>query len=251
MKILWIALAIFGVLLLLLLSIPLYAKATIRAVYKKKLRLVLQIGKIPITLISDKEKKPKDLKPCRNPRRILKRELRLHEKRRIKNAKKQRKKLLKQQKKAEKKALEKGKPKPNAIDYVQMAGSLLRKLYKNTSGRIDFRIRRLHLSVACRDSADTALLYATTQQGVIYLLHWVETHFNYVKKDPDAVRITAGFGTEKTQADVDVSASMHLSAAIAIAIGMLRAYRREKTLAKHKAQSRAYKKSRSQADDAA
>lgn len=251
MKVLWIALAIFGALLLLVLSIPLYAKATIRVVCKKKLRLVLQIGRIPITLISDKEKKQKEPKRCRNPRRVLKKELRLQKKRRKKDAKKQQKKQLKMQKKAEKKALAKGKQKPNAIDYVQMAGTLLQDLYKKTSGRIDFRIRRLHLCMACKEASSTALLYAATLQGVVYLLNWVETHFNYVKKDPDAVRVTAGFGSEKTAVDIDVSASMHLSAAIAVAVGMLRAYRRELKLAKSKAEFRALEKKAAKTNDAA
>ena len=248
---LWIVLAILGALLLLVLSLTLYGKATVRIVFRKKLRVVLQIGRIPITLISDKEKKPKELKRCRNPRRVLKKELRLWKKHRIKEAKKQRKKQNKKLKKAQKKALNKGKPKPNVIDYAEMAWVLLQDLLDNTSGRIDFRIRRLHLAIATKEASSTALLYATAQQGIIYLLHWVETNFNYVQKDRDAIQIFADFGSEKTSADIDVSASRHLSSAISVAWGMLGAYRDELKFAQSKAEERAAKKSAASSHKAA
>ena len=243
MKLLWIALAVLGALLLLALSFILYSKATIRVVCKKKLKLVLQVGRIPITLISDKEKKPKELVRCRNPRRVLKKELRLQEKRRKKAAKKKQNKAKKAQKKAKKKALAKNKPTPNVLDYVKMVGPLLRDLHKKTAGRIDFRIRRIHLRIASKDSASTALLYAGVQQGVTYLLYWLENHFhNRVITDPDAVYVAADFGNEKTSVDIDISATMYLSAAIALAVGMLRSYRRESTLAKRRAEFRALEK---------
>lgn len=242
MKLLWIVLAVLGVLLLLVLSLILYGKATLRVVCQKKLRLVLQIGRIPITLISDKEKKPKDLVRCRNPRRVLKKELRLQEKRRIKAAKKKQNKAKKAQKKAKKKALAKGQPTPNVLDYAKMVGPLLRDLYKKTAGRIDFRIRRMHLMIASKDAATTALLYAGVQQSVTYLLYWLENHFNRITRDADAVCVVADFGSEKTSVDIDISATMHLSAAIALAAGMLRSYRRERTLAKRRAEFRALEK---------
>lgn len=242
MKVLWIILTVLAVLLLLIIAFLAYGKATVRLICKNKLKLVLQIGPIPITLISDKEKQPPELVRCYNPKRVLKKELRLQEKRRKDAEKKKKANARKAEKKAHKKELAKRRPKPNVFDYAEMVLTLLRELYRKTSGRIDFRIRRLHLYIASGDSATTALLYVGGMQALVYLTRWIETKFNRVEREPDAAQVIADFGTEKTHVDIDVSAKMYISAAIAVAIGMLSAYRRENKLALSRAEFRSIEK---------
>lgn len=242
MKLLWIVLAVLAVLLLLILSLPLYGKASIRIIFRKKLKLVLMIGKIPITLVSDKEKKAPELKRCHNPERVLRKERRLQKKLRKKAAIKKKKKALKAEKKAKKKALAKALPSPSIPDYISMVFALLRELYKKTSGRIDIHVRRMHLYLASGDAATTAILYAGTLQTLSYLFTWINTHFNRVIREPGDMEVIADFGAEKPHADIDIAATMHLSTAIAIAVGMLRAYRREMKTARRRAEFRALEK---------
>lgn len=242
MKVLWIILTVLAALLLLVVAFLMYGKATIRLICKNKLRLVLQVGPVPITLISDREKQPTELVRCFNPDRVLKKELRLQEKRRKNAQKNKRENARKAEKKARKKALAQGRPKPNLFDYGEMVLTLLRELYNKTSGRIDFRIRRLHIYLASGDAATTAMLYTAGMQALVYLIRWVETKFNYVEREADAARVIADFGSEKPHVDIDISAKMYISAALAVAIGMLRAYRRENKLAHSRSEFRELEK---------
>lgn len=238
MKVLWIVLAVLAALLLLILAVLFFGKATVRIVCKKKLRLVLKIGIIPITLISDKEKKAPELKRCKNPKRVLKKELRLQEKRRINAAKKKQKKAKKAERKAEKRSLAGGHNKPNVIDYAQMIQALLGELYAKTAGNIDFRIRRLHIYVASGDAATTAILYSGTVQALLCLIRWIELNFNRVERRPGDAEVIADFGAKKTHVDVDLSATLYLFSAISVAIGMLRAYHSESNLVQEAADLR-------------
>ena len=131
-----------------------------------------------------------------------------------------------------------------------MAGVLLKDLFKSTSGRIDFRIRRLRLALATKESASTALLYGAAVQSITYLLNWVRVNFNRVQTDDHALEIFADFGSEKTSVDIDVSASMHLSSAISVALKILRSYRAELKIAKRNARLRALEKNAASTDNA-
>lgn len=242
MQILWIILTILAVLLLLVLLLLLYGKATLRIICRERLRLVLRIGPIPITLVSDKEKKPPSLKRCHHPERTLRKELRLHKKRLIKAAKKNQRKAKKAEKKATKRALAAKQQKPHPFDYLKLVKALLRELSRRTSGRIDFKIRRLHIYVASDDASKTALLYAGCVNALNLLLRWIESRFNHIERDAGAADVFADFGTIKPHADIDLSATMHLSSAISVALGMLKAYRREQRLLKKRVAARAAKK---------
>ena len=52
----------------------------------------------------------------------------------------------------------------------------------------------------------------------------------------------ADFASEKSHIDIDISAKMHISEAITVALGMLKAYRREKKFALSRAEFRALEK---------
>ena len=236
--ILWI----LGGILLLILLVILFGSARIRIVCREKVRVVLYVCGIPITLVSDKPKKkdlPKELKDCKNPEEILKREKRRLQKAEKKAAKKEEKKKQKaalkaQKKKKHQKQHQEGKKKqkdpskPTLSENLSMIFALLKKLYQATNGKFRLRVRRLHILVGTDDAAKTAILYGATVQSVSYILQWLQTHFIPIRRSPGAMTIDADFVSGKTSADIDLFCSLKIRRAIVIAIRMLMAYLKEK-----------------------
>lgn len=243
-----VILAILGGILLLILLLILFGSAKIRIICREKVRVVLYVCGFPITLVSDKKKKkdrPKELKDCKNPNAILKRERRKLRKAEKKAAKKQEKekkkaalkaKRKKQHQKGEKK--KKDPSKPTLSENLSMIFALLKKLYQVTNGKFRLRVYRLHILVGTDDAAKTAILYGATVQSVSCILQWLQTHFIPIRRDEGAMTIDADFVSGKTSADIDLCCSLKLRRAIVIGLRMLMAFLKEKEKVDQKVQAR-------------
>ena len=157
---------VIGIALLIALILA-FGHASVRVVYTEKLKVVARIVGIPITLVSDKqkkEKKKKDLASCLNPNAVLRRELR----RKRREAKRAYRKQLRAEKKSQKKAQKKADGKliaPNLLENLQMIAALVKVVYAETNGRISLRVYRMHVTVGTDDAAKTALLYGAPGFG--------------------------------------------------------------------------------------
>ena len=82
MTALWIFLGVFFGLLLLISLLFFFGKAGIRIRYDGKIRITAYVLSVPIVLIGKEQKEPpaKDLARCKNPERVLKKELKKQKK---------------------------------------------------------------------------------------------------------------------------------------------------------------------------
>ena len=239
-----IAIVLGGLFLLLLLI--LLGKAKIRIVCREKVRVVASVLGIPFTLVSDKEPQPqapRDLARCLHPDKALRRELRKQRRESAKAWKKQ----LKDARKAEKKAAKKQKkkqlqqqssqkaPTPNVKEKLEMVFSLLKQLYQHTSGKFRLHIRRMHISVATDNAADTAILYGVAVASASCILQWLQDHFIPIHRKEGSMQIQADYLSEKSHVDIDIVCSVRLYRAVGIGICMLMAYGKEKRLSYKKA----------------
>lgn len=232
----------------LIATLLILGKAKVRIVCREKLRVVLYVLGVPITLVSDRKKEPKlkDLSRRLFPEAAMRRELR--KKRRAakralaKRKKADRKKQLRAQKKKAKAAALKqsNAPKPSVGDRIGMVTALLKRLYCVSRGRMQVRINRMQISVATDDAAKTAILYGVAVQGVSYLLSWADAHLVHLVRNEDAVAVTTDYLSEKTRLEIDIVCSIHLSAALGIAIRMLISYLSQSRKAKLNAAARAH-----------
>ncbi len=244
-----IILSVLGALLLLVILLLLFGNAKIHIVCREKLRVVASICGVRFTLISDKKKEKKKKKSkepprCRNPKNILKKELRQKER----EAKKAEKKRLRAEKKAKKKKAKRAGvpaeycPTPNLKENLEMILALLKRLYRETRGKIGIHFRKMYIRVATDDAAKTALLYATILQSATLLLNFVEEKFNHVKRKDGAMEITPDYLASTCQADIDLICSVKIRRALVIALRMLNEYNYEKRRAYRKAALREKKK---------
>ncbi len=237
---LWIVLGIVCAIALVLL----FGNASIRIVCREKLRVVASICGIHITLVSDKEPKPKKVKnlsECKNPEAVLRRELR----RRQKEARKAEKRRLKAQKKAAKKAAKKKQqaatrplPTPNLKEKLDMILALVKKLYELTRGKLRVRVRRMHIKVGAEDAAKTAILYGVILQNASCLLSLIENKFTHIKRKDGEMQIEPDYLSGKCSADIDLTCSFKLRRIIVIGVSMLFAFNKEKSRAIKKAAAR-------------
>lgn len=237
--------AILGGLILLILLLLLLGSAKLRIVCREKIRVVVYVLGIPITLVSDKEpkeKKPRDLTRCHNPDRVLRRELRRQKREAAKAEKKRRKAERRTQKKAKKKQVQKqaraSKPTPNLRDKLEMILSLLKQLYRHTNGKFRLHVRKMHLWVGSDNAADTAVLYGVILASASCILEWLQLHFIPIRRKPGAMTVQPDYLSEKCYADIDIICSVRLYRAAGIGIKMLLAYRKENQIAHQKAKRR-------------
>ncbi len=233
---LWILLAILGGLLLLVLFLLLFGKASVHITCCEQVRVVLTIlGILSIPLISEK-KEPKP-RICRDPKRVLRRE---RKKAKLAAKKTQKKNLRARQKAAQKKvAAKSNRPKPNLLDNIAMVTALIKELYRKTNGKIVLRVKRMHLYVSSSDAANTAFIYAAILQAAVYLFEWIERKFTHILRKDGAMQIIPDFVSGKMRADIDISVGIHFRHAIPLALALLKAYKRESRLALKKAMQRA------------
>ncbi len=232
---LWILLAVIAVLLMLLTVSVCAGRASLRITFRERLRVVLYLHGVPITLVSDKTEKKKR-KRCRNPRAVLKRELR--------EARRAEKKAARKREKARRRAIQKrtkkqsGAPSPNLIENIGMITALVKAAYRLTRGRVEIRVHKMQIAVATDDAATTAYLYAGVLQATTFLCQTIESNYTHIERSKDAMQVTAAFGAQKTTAEIDISIKIIFSRALSVAHGMWRAYRREKKKALQKAKAR-------------
>ncbi len=231
----------------LIAALLILGKAKVRIICREKLRVVLYVMGIPITLFSNEPKEEaekKDLSRCRNPERVLKRTLRQKkraaQKALAKKRKTERKKALRDaQKKAKKEAKRQSNvPSPNIKENLDMIIVLLKRLYRVTHGKFHLRVRKLHIRIGTDDAAKTAILYGVVVQSASYLLAWIDSHILHVERDDGALRIEPNYLEAKVRAEVDIVCSVHLSAALRIGVRMLFSYLTEKSKANKKAEAR-------------
>ncbi len=232
----------------LIATLLILGKIKVRIVCREKLRVVLYVLGVPITLVSDRKKEPelqdlsRRLFPEAALRRELKRKRRAAKRALAKRKKAERKKQLRAQKKKAKKAAQKesGEPKPSVSDRIGMVTALIKRLYRVSRGRMHVQINRMHLAIGTDDAAKTAILYGVAAQGVSYLLAWLKAHIVRLSQDEGAVSVTPDYLSEKTRIDIDIVCSIHLSSALGIGIRMLVAYLTQSHNAKLNAKARAH-----------
>ena len=251
MIILWIILAIIAIPILVILL----GSIRVRIVYREKVKVQVGTCGINVTVVSDKEKKkkePRRLEKCRNPEKVLKRELKKQEKAAAKKAKKaaqkrekaKRKKELKKQMKLQK-AQEAHKPQgpnPNVKENLDMILALLKKLYHVTRGSIKLHFRRMHIAIGTGDAAKTAVMYGAVVQSASYLLNFIEAKFTHLKRDYGDMTIYPDYTASKTTVDVDIVCKIKIRKLISIGVSMLLAFLHERAKAKKKAALREQKK---------
>ena len=241
MKLLWIALAVLAGLLLLVLLLLFFGSARIRIVFRTRLRVVLYICGVPITLLSDQDP-PGNPTPaeCLDPYELLTRERRKSKRKARKEAKKAQRKARKAAKKAKKAPKPSATPapkppSPNLKENLEMIVVLLKKLYQVTNGKFRLHVKQLHLRVATDDAAKTAILYGVLVQILSELLQWLQEKFIPIRRSPHSIRLIPAFGDPVSSAEIDLICSLRLYRAIGIALPMLLTYQKEKQGAAQKA----------------
>lgn len=227
---LWIVLALLSLLLIIIL----FGTVKIRIVYRDKVRLKVGLWIPFFTVISDKpkkEKEPKKLETCKNPEKVLQRELKRQEKEAARAARKKARQAEKKRKKALKKADQKKKkklkreqqaqsgktpPKPNVIENLEMILTILKKLYGATRGKFKLRLRRMYIAVGTGDAAKTAMLYGVIVQSASYLLNFLNAYLIPMKKNNGEVNVYPDYTASKTTVDVDIVCSFKIRSLIAI-----------------------------------
>ncbi len=226
MPALWITLGVLGGLIVLIIALLAFGKAHVRITCKEDIRMTLRIAFIRIPLYKEKKKKEAaPLSECTDPSKALRAET----ERRKKAEKKQKKALRKQQRKEAKQKRSGGKQGGllsdlTLADKLRTLKSLLRILYRSTNGRITLNIKRLHLTVATRDAAKTALLYGALTASVSGILYWLDGHYMKLEYEEDSISSRADFSSEHCTFDLDISASLHLRSALRLLKDLLPVY---------------------------
>jgi len=254
--VLWIILAIIALPILVILL----GSVRVRIVYREKVKVQVGTCGINVTVVSDKEKKekkPRRLEKCRNPEKVLARELKKQEKaaekaarkaeqKRLKAKKKKALKALKKQQKAEEAQKPKG-PKPNVKENLDMILALLKKLYRVTKGNVKLHFRRMHIAIGTGDAAKTALTYGIVVQSASYLLNFIESKFTHLKRSYGDMTVYPDYTASKTTVDVDIVCKIKIRKLISIGVSMALAFLRERS----KAQKKAVLRERKKAEEAA
>ena len=88
------------------------------------------------------------------------------------------------------------------------------------------------------DAAKTALLYGAVVQATAYICQLIESHYQHVERDDGDMTVTPDYVSGKCSAEVDFRFQVSVVAGIRIALRLLTAYRKEKTMAHKKARIR-------------
>ena len=256
MIILWIILAILAIPVLVILL----GSIRVRIVYREKVKVQVGTCGINVTVVSDKEKKekkPRRLEKCKNPEKVLKRELKKQKKVAEKAAKKaaakrEKAKLKKAQKKAKKaqKVQDASKPqppKPNVKENLDMILALLKKLYCVSRGSLKLHFRKMHIAVATGDAAQTAIQYGIIVQSASLILNFIEDNFTHLKRKFGDMTVYPDYTSSKTHVDIDIVCKIKIRKLIAIGVTMALTFLKEWKKAKKKAAKRVQQK----AEDAA
>ncbi|MBE6600961.1 MAG: DUF2953 domain-containing protein [Ruminococcaceae bacterium] len=225
MNVLWIILAVLGGILLLLGLLLAFGRAKLRIRYRENLRITVYICGIPIPIRTKKkeEKKKKNLSRCRNPERVLRRELRRQKKaaqRAHTRAERKKVRALQKKKRAQQHGQSKSSP-LRLIENLELILQLLKTLRKETKGQIRLRIRAMQIHVGTEDAAKTAILYGTVLQSASFLLGWIDTHFKRVPSREGELEISPDYLSGATSANIDIECSLYVSKLISLALKLL------------------------------
>ena len=242
MTALWIILGAFAGLLLLISLLLFFGKAGVRIQYDGKLKVTAYVFAIPISL-AGKEKEenaPKNLARCRNPERVLKKEL----KRQKKAAKKAYQKALEKKKRAAQHALQKEQEKANQPslgihDHLGIILEILKVLRSGTKGRIRVRIRQIRIRIATGDAAKTAILYGAVLQSASYLIEWVNNRVCRVCRKSDALEIIPDYLGTSSSAHVNIHCSMRIFQLAMLAFHLFNTHKEETEKAVRRAKTKA------------
>ena len=242
MTALWIVLGVLLGLILLVSLLFFVGKAGIRIRYDETLRVTLYVFAIPIQLVGKDRKsdEKKNLSRCRNPERVLKKEL----KRQKKAAKKAYKKALEKKKRAAEHALQKKLEKANTPALgikanLEIIHELLKTLRDGTTGRINIRVRQLKIRIATEDAAKTAILYGVVLQSASYLLEWIDSSFNQVRRNTKEMEIVPDYLTTSTTAKIDIHCSMRIFRLAFLVFDLFNTHKEEKSKAIRRARKKA------------
>lgn len=235
---LWIVLAIVVLFCILIF----FGSAKIRISYNGKPDITASVAGIRFRILPQKVAADgdhgTDLADCKNPDRILRKELKRQKKIAAKLEKKRRKAAKKEAKRLrnlEKQPIPPVVPAPNLKENLQMILALVKKLYRETGGRLHIRIDHCHISVGTDDVAKTAVLYGVCIQGVAALLELTKSGYPHTRYKTEDISVTPDYLSEKSSADLLVICSVRLFRLIGIGLRMLMAYNREKQRAQEKA----------------
>ncbi len=239
-----ILLAILGGILFLILLLILFGTVRVRIACGEKVRVMVSVCGIPVFRTpAKKEERQKELKDCKNPEALRKRErkkLLKAEKKAAEKREKQKKKaaLKAEKKKQNKKKKEKDPSKPTLSENLSMIFALLKKLYQVTNGKFRLRVYRFHLLVGTDDAAKTAILYGTAVQSVSCIFQWLQAKFIPIRREEGCMTLRADFVSGKTSADIDICCSLKIRRALTIGVRMLIAFLKEKGNVNRKVQQR-------------
>ena len=233
-------LIILGVLLLSAVLILFVGNAKIRVTTSNDIRVVASVCGIPFTIYPDKNsepQKPKNLTRCRNPEKVLKRELQRQERLKEKAGRKKEKAAQRAAKRNEKKigVPQKYCPVPNLKENLEMGLALAKKFYHKTHGKIRIRVNKLHIRVAADEAAHTALLYGVVIQIVSTILNYVDQYYAALEHKEGDISINPDYSNSECSADIDITFSAKVWRAIIMIIDMMEAYDAEKKIAYRKA----------------
>ena len=137
-----------------------------------------------------------------------------------KNAKKAEKKRLRAEKKAAKKKAKRAGvpaeycPNPNLKENLEMIMALLKKLYRETRGKIGIRFRRMYISVGSDDAAKTALLCSAISIALEPLLLFIDRNSNLHGMKNADIDISPDYLSEEIKYDIKLAFSMSLGSFI-------------------------------------
>jgi len=131
------------------------------------------------------------------------------------------KKALAKKKKAEKKALKKKKAasedkkpakkqKTDVVALISLITAVVKTFVTKFAKSLRIKIAKLHVGVAGKDAAETAILYGTVSQGVCYLASLLDSTSTLKNPQKADVRIYADYLSEKPVIDMNITVSLHV-----------------------------------------
>lgn len=232
-----IALIAVGGVLLLLLLILFCGMARLRITCRDEVRVSARVLGLHFRLYPTAERDGTPRHFCRDPDRVLARELR-RQKREAKRAEKQRRK------KRERAQKQTASPKLGLLDKLSMIRALTKDLFELSRGKIRIRTLRLHIVVATDDAAKTALLWGGVSSSASLLLDWINEHYAPIEHEQGEIDIRPDFVGSCSGANIDLVFSVSLFSILRIALGLRSRYGEERTKAQMRAIRRKNRKKR-------
>ena len=241
MTALWVILAVLLGIILLITLLIFAGRAKIRIIYREKLRIRVSVCGIPFSILNEEKetREKKNLSTCKNPERVLKKEL----KKRRKAAKKALKKALEKKRKALEKARLKHQRKTTepSLDIKSKIGivwELLKSLKNGTTGKLRICVRAMKIRIATGDAAKTAVLYGAVVQNASLLLEWIDQNFTEIRRKDGNMEIIPDYLGSSSQAEIDIECGMRFSQLIALALDLFTTYKESTAKALKKARKK-------------